>query len=198
MTEGSMSSTVAVVSAGSLRGGQEVEEIDDEAETDREAKRGRRPGGGRGRACGDAQAGHRPTEKGGRGRQHTPRRAEEEDTGDDRERGPGGGLSPSSLPPALLPAWGSLSLTSAAGLSEPCSHLDPGRGQLSSASTTTGIQGPWGIGSSCPTDRGSTWPLRAGALSSQRFCTSIKLHSLQTHGTHDSLAFLTPKAGRAF
>ena len=38
-----MSSTVAVVSAGSLRGGQEVEEIDDEAETDREAKTGRRP-----------------------------------------------------------------------------------------------------------------------------------------------------------
>lgn len=43
VTEGSMSSTVAVVSAGSLRGGQEVEEIDDEAETDREAKTGRRP-----------------------------------------------------------------------------------------------------------------------------------------------------------
>ena len=43
VTEGSMSSTVAVVSAGSLRGGQEVEEIDDEAETDREAKSRQRP-----------------------------------------------------------------------------------------------------------------------------------------------------------
>lgn len=33
VTEGSMSSTVAVVSAGSLWGGQEVERIDDEAKT---------------------------------------------------------------------------------------------------------------------------------------------------------------------
>lgn len=67
VTEGSMSSTVAVVSAGSLRGRTEVEEIDDEAETDREAKSKRRPRGGRGRACRDAQAGRRPTEKGGHG-----------------------------------------------------------------------------------------------------------------------------------
>ena len=52
VTEGSMSSTVAVVSAGSLWGGQDVEEIDDEAEMDREAGKGGGQGGGRGLACG--------------------------------------------------------------------------------------------------------------------------------------------------
>ena len=63
-------------------------------------------GGGRGQACGDAQAGHRPTERGGRGRQHRPGWAQE-DTGDNRERGTWRGplafLPANSPPPACLP-----------------------------------------------------------------------------------------------
>lgn len=190
VTEGSMSSTVAVVSAGSLRGGQEVEEIDDEAETDREAKSRQRPRRG-------PRAGMRG--RTGRTQAHRERRTREAAHAQAGRRGHRRRQRTWRLagPLAFLPA-ACLGLPFPDTCSGPCSHLDPGRGQLSSASTTAGIRGPWGIGSSCLTDRGSTWPLRAGALSSQRFCASIKLHSLQTHGTHNSLAFMTPKAGRAF
>lgn len=194
MTEGSMSSTVAVVSAGSLRGGQEVEEIDDEAETDREAKTGRRPRRG-------PRAGMRG--RTGRTQAHRERRAREAAQARAGRRGHrrrqstwhlagASRLPPCRLPAACLPAWGCLSLHA-----EPCPRPGPGRGQLSSASTPRASEAPGESGPAAP-GRGSTWPLRAGALSSQRLCASIKLPSLQTHGTHDSLAFMTPKAGRAF
>lgn len=197
VTEGSMSSTVAVVSAGSLRGGQEVEEIDDEAETDREAETGRRPRRG-------PRAGMRG--RTGRTQAHRERRAREAAQaragrrGHRRRQRTWQLAGASRLPPCRLPAacLGLPVPTSAAGLAEPRSRPGPGRGQLSSASTTAGIRGRWGIGPSCLTERGSAWPLRAGALSSQRLCASIKLHSLQTHGSQDSLAFMTAKAGCAF
>lgn len=167
MTEGSMSSTVAVVSAGSLRGGQEVEEIDDEAETDREAKTGRRPRRG-------PRAGMRG--RTGRTQAHRERRAREAAQARAGTRGHrrqqrtwhlagASRLPPCQLPAACLPACLGLPVpTSAAGLAEPCSRPGPGRGQLSSASATAGIRGPWGIGPSCPREGLRVAPQGWGAV----------------------------------
>lgn len=146
--------------------------------------------------AGTHRHGHRPTERGGRQRKHTPRRAEE-DTGDNRELGSLTGpvtFLPADSPPDLhrLP-----SLQPWRPFRTPACISTQGEASWSSASTTAGV---------IPRSLGN-WahlPLRRRGLpvvpqgcgwSSQRFCASIKLHFLQTHRTHDTPVVITITAG---
>lgn len=124
--------------------------------------------------AGTHRHGHRPTERGGRQRKHTPRRAEE-DTGDNRELGSLTGpvtFLPADSPPDLhrLP-----SLQPWRPFRTPACISTQGEASWSSASTTAGV---------IPRSLGN-WahlPLRRRGLpvvpqgcgwSSQRFCASI-------------------------
>lgn len=123
VTEGSMSSTVAVVSAGSLWGGQEVEEIDDEAETDREAGKGEAKEG-----AGGWHAGRTDTDTGPQREEAHAQAGRRGDRRQQRTRPSQRACLPSC---PLTPCGSALSFPYRCdGLADPCLRHHSGTGQL--------------------------------------------------------------------